>query len=211
MSLADNYENIIVPAIMDGWAKDLVKIVTPGNEVLDVACGTGVVSRYAAVEAGQTGKISGLDLSSDMLAVARQVPAPAGAVIEWYEGDAAGIPFDDETFDVVLCQFGLMFMPDQAGAIQEMRRVLKPEGKLGISVWCSGPYDQIFEGRLAQRVGEEAARSPIWAFGDADWLCSLVEDAGFKTVSLRTDTKPTRYKSVRQSVEVVVDWSPALQ
>jgi ubiquinone/menaquinone biosynthesis C-methylase UbiE len=77
MSIAKNYENIVVPAIMDGWARDLAKIVTTGNEVLDVACGTGVVSRYAAIEAGPSGKISGLDLNSDMLAVA---PASTSAI-----------------------------------------------------------------------------------------------------------------------------------
>ena len=124
MSLAGNYQEIIVPAIMDRWAMDLAKLVSSENEVLDVACGTGVVGRYAAIEAGENGKVVGLDLNPDMLAVARSVPSPGGALIEWYEGDVIALPFDDGSFDVVLCQFGLMFMPDQVAALTEMQRVL---------------------------------------------------------------------------------------
>ncbi len=211
MSLAGNYHEIIVPAIMDRWAKDLAKLVSSGDKVLDVACGTGVVSRYAAIETGENGKVSGLDLNPDMLAVARSLPLPDGTSIDWYEGDVAAMPFDDGAFDIVLCQFGLMFMPNQAAALTEMKRVLKAQGKLGINVWCSGPYDQVFEGLLANYVGKEAARSPIWSYGSVDWIRTLVEEAGFEIDSLETDTKPTRYRSIRQSVEVVVDWSPALQ
>lgn len=211
MSLAGNYQQVIVPAIMDRWAKDLAKVVSLGNQVVDVACGTGVVSRYAAVEAGESGKVTGVDLNPEMLAVAQAVPSPPGVPIDWHECDAASMPFDEGVFDVALCQFSLMFFPDQPAALREIRRVLKPKGKLGLSVWCSGPYDQVFEGLLANYVGEEAARSPIWSFGDVEWLRSLIEDAGFSIQSLQTDTKPTRYRSIRQSVEVVVDWSPALQ
>ena len=88
---------------------------------------------------------------------------------------------------------------------------MKPKGKLAPIVWCSVPCDPVFEGLLANYVGDEAARSPIWSFGDVDWLRSLIEAAGFSVESLKTATNPRRYHSIRQSVEEAVDWSPALQ
>jgi ubiquinone/menaquinone biosynthesis C-methylase UbiE len=110
LSLAEKYEKYYVPAIMDQWARDLTGLVEPGDEVLDVGCGTGVVSRHAAAIAGKSGKVVGLDISTDMLEVAQSVPIPAGGSIEWHEADAVSMPFNDTNFDVVLCQFSLMFM-----------------------------------------------------------------------------------------------------
>lgn len=211
MTLAEKYEKYFVPAIMDQWARDLVQIVSEGDHVLDVACGTGVVSRHAAAEAGENGKVVGLDLSPEMLSVARSISASINRAIEWREADVVSMPFDDATFDIVLCQFGLMFMPDKLAALNEMNRVLKPGGNLGLNVWCSGPYDQVFEAALAKHVGSENARSEIWAFGDPDWLRSLAKEGGFKVITLEKRTKLSRFESIRQSVELTLDWSPALQ
>jgi len=144
--------------------------------------------------------VTGVDLNPEMLAVAKTMPSPPGAPIDWCECDATSMPCNRSSFDVALCQFALMFFPDRPAALREIRRVLKPKGKLALSVWCGGPYDQVFEGLLANYVGEEAARSPIGSFEDVDWLGSLIEDAGFSVESLKTATTPTRYHSIRQSV-----------
>ena len=94
----------------------------PGERVLDVACGTGAVTRLAAQRVGTTGTVTGIDLNPGMLAVARSATPPEMA-IEWHQTSAESMPLPDDAFDVVLCQLGLQFMPDKLAALQEMRRV----------------------------------------------------------------------------------------
>jgi SAM-dependent methyltransferase len=110
-STAEHYQRDLVPAITSKWADDLVGRAQPRatEAVLDVACGTGVVSRVAA-EAGA--EVTGLDLNAGMLAVARHVRSE-GKPINWVEGSALDLPFPAARFDVVLCQLGLQFFPDQ--------------------------------------------------------------------------------------------------
>lgn len=103
-----------------------------GMNVLDVACGTGVVA-ITAVRRGC--KASGLDLTPELLAQARENSRIAGVEIDWREGDAEELPFADGTFDAVLSQFGHMFAPRPAVAVAEMLRVLKPGGTIAFSTW----------------------------------------------------------------------------
>src|SRR5688572_27748780 len=118
---AEVYESKFVPAVFAEWAPHLVEAagVAPGQAVLDVACGTGVVARTAADRMGGKGRVVGLDLNDGMLAVAGRLRPD----IEWRQGDAAELPFDAGSFDVVLCQSALMFFPDRARALREMARV----------------------------------------------------------------------------------------
>src|SRR5215472_13716259 len=99
----ENYERYLVPSIFAPWAEDLLEMagVRPGQRVLDIACGTGVVARTAARRLGGRGYVTGLDLSAPMLAVARSAAAAEGATIEWREGSALQLPFADKAFDVV--------------------------------------------------------------------------------------------------------------
>jgi len=91
------------------WAPGLVALAAlqPGECVLDVACGTGLVTRLAAPEVGPTGQVTGVDINAAMLAVARSLPPPSGAAITWVEGDAGAMDFPDASFEVILCQQGL--------------------------------------------------------------------------------------------------------
>src|SRR5690606_34921382 len=127
----ENYERFFVPAIGAPLANDLVETagLQPGERVLDVACGTGVVDRLAAQRIGPNGTTAGLDINPGMLAVARAA-APPGVAIQWHEASADTMPFTDAAFDVVLCQMGLQFMPDRVAALKEMHRVLVPGGRL---------------------------------------------------------------------------------
>src|SRR5439155_11949491 len=119
--------------------------------VLDVACGTGVVARAAAERVGAAGRVIGIDLNPGMIAVARSLPEPAGASIEWVERSALDLRLQDATMDVALCQQGLQFFPDKALAMREMRRVLARGGRLALSVWNGvGLYNSA--------VGQELAR-----------------------------------------------------
>ena len=110
---AEIYEKIAVPAIFQEWSFWVVDqlALSPGEAVLDVACGTGVVARECLAKVGPAGKVTGLDLSDDMLAVARRL----NPEIEWRQGDAATLPFGDAAFDAVVCQFGLTSFSCSAG------------------------------------------------------------------------------------------------
>jgi ubiquinone/menaquinone biosynthesis C-methylase UbiE len=102
------------------------------ERVLDVACGTG----NAAIRAAQAGgRVVGLDLTPELFDTARVLAAEAGVDVDWVEGDAESLPFDDESFDVVLSTFGTMFAPRHEVAARELARVLKPGGRLGLCNW----------------------------------------------------------------------------
>ena len=111
------YERVFVPAMME-WAAPLMALTSPQPEdcVLDVACGTGALTRAAVNAIGRGGRVVGLDINSDMLAVARTIPmgGPRSVPVEWREGDVNALPFEDEIFDVVFCSFGLMFFPTRS-------------------------------------------------------------------------------------------------
>jgi ubiquinone/menaquinone biosynthesis C-methylase UbiE len=115
--------------------------VRSGQRVLDVACGTGVVS----VTAARLGaRLTGLDLTPELLERARENARIAGVEIDWHEGDVENLPFSDSAFDVVLSEFGHMFAPRPEVAIGEMLRVLKPGGTIAFSTWPP----QFFSGRM---------------------------------------------------------------
>jgi ubiquinone/menaquinone biosynthesis C-methylase UbiE len=125
----ENYEKYFVPVIGAPLATDLVQAaeLQVGERVLDVACGTGVVTRLAAERVGPTGTVAALDINPGMLAVARTV-TPASMAIGWHEASVEKSGLPDEAYDVVLCQMGLQFCSDKAAALREMRRLLAPAG-----------------------------------------------------------------------------------
>lgn len=131
-SAAQTYEQYFVPAIASPVSTELLNTASlqEGEDVLDVACGTGVITRLAAAVVGASGSITGIDFAPDMLEVAAAINQPEGPQIQWRKADAASLPLPDDSFDAVLCQMGLMFMEDKSAAIAEMRRVLKPGGRL---------------------------------------------------------------------------------
>ena len=119
------YDTHIVDVFLQDYSRRLVEVaaIKPGDRVLDVACGTGVVTRLVANRIGSAGRIVGFDLNAGMLARARASRETATA-IEWRVGSATDMPFADATFDCVVCQHGLQFIPDKAAAVSEMHRVL---------------------------------------------------------------------------------------
>ena len=196
---AELYERYHVPAIVGPWAADLVAVAPPrpGDRVLDVACGTGVVARLAAQHVGASGKVVGLDLNGGMIAVARSLPPVPGAPVEWREGSALTMPFPDGSFDLVLCQQGLQFFPDRPAALREMRRVLAPGGRLTLSVFRPldrNPFQVAIVEALARHLGPQAAAPMRAAFslGSAEELRALIAGAGFRDVAIRPATKVHR-------------------
>ncbi len=193
---ADNYERYFVPAIGRPMAADLVDAADlgPGERVLDVACGTGVVARLAAERVGPDGAVAGLDPNPGMLAVAREV-APPGATIEWHEAPAEAMPLPDASFDVALCGMGLQFFSDRAAGLREIRRVLVPGGRLVASLpGPTPPPLRIMAEELARHVGPEGGSfvEAVFSLHDADEIRTLAADAGFGEVDVRSGDRPLR-------------------
>lgn len=193
---AENYERYFVPAIGAPLASGLVAAAAlrSGERVLDVACGTGVVTRLAAERVGGSGKVVGADINPAMLGVARAV-TPTDLKVGWHEAGAEETPFPDGAFDVVLCQMGLQFFPNKLAALREMRRVLVPGGRVLLNV--PGPTPRIFSifaEALARHVGAEAGSFAhlVFSLHDAAELRDLMEGAGFHDVVVRPTTETLR-------------------
>jgi ubiquinone/menaquinone biosynthesis C-methylase UbiE len=157
---AELYERVVARHILGPWAPSLVDAahLVGGERVLDLACGTGLVARLAASRVGARGRVTGVDLNSGMISIARSLPAPNGGPIEWLEGSALAIALPEASVDVVLCQQGLQFFTDKALALREMRRVLGRGGRLALSVWSSvGVYNSAVGQTLVRFAGEDTA------------------------------------------------------
>lgn len=115
----------------------LIDLARPklGERVVDIACGTGIVARLAAVKVGPTGIVTGIDLNPGMLNVARSLGmADDAASVQWQEASADKLPSADSAFDIAYCQLGLQFFADRPAALREMRRVLS--SREGSPSWC---------------------------------------------------------------------------
>src|SRR5213595_318643 len=209
-SAPEVYERDLVPAVFGVWAPILVELAQPrpGERVVDVACGTGIVARIAAASVGPTGAVVGVDLNPGMLNVARSVVSTdsrSGQPLLWQEASADKLPFPDGSFDIVYCQLGLQFFADRPAALREMRRVLSPEGRLALMVWRGigeSPGFAVLAASLEEHVGQAAAAIMRAPFGlsNADELAALVRDAGFQDVAIQQRVGTVRFPSVEKFV-----------
>ncbi len=187
------YERWLVAPLFRPWAELVCDelALSPADRVLDIACGTGIVARVASERLGDGGQVVGVDVSADMLAVARAV-APG---IDWREGNATALPLrDGEQFDVVVCQQGLQFVPDKAAAAREMRRALRAGGRLAVATWRSdeeSPFLRELRAIAERHLG--AIADQRHSFGDAARLEALLVDARFKDVRSRTVSRTIRF------------------
>jgi ubiquinone/menaquinone biosynthesis C-methylase UbiE len=188
-----NYEEFLVPAMFAPFAETLVAQagIEEGSHVLDVACGTGAASRAAARRAGASGSVTGLDLGEPTLAVARSRPREEGAApITFKQSDAAALDVESDAFDVAICQQGLQFFPDRPAALAEMRRALKPGGRLAIATWTDmegNPFGAVVAA-LERHLSSDAASVLASPFAlSADELERLIADAGFSEVEVRQE------------------------
>ncbi len=190
---AENYQRFFVPYIGGPMAEDLIESarLQPGERVLDVACGTGVVTRLAAERVGAAGRVTGLDVNPGMLTVARS-ETPSNVAIDWYEASAESMPLAEQAFDVVLCQMGVQFMPDKPAALREMWRVMNAGGRVYVSV--PGPRPPIFgimAEALASHLSSEAASfvDLVFSMYDVDEIAELMRSAGFREVHVQSRPK----------------------
>lgn len=163
LEAAEVYERFFVPALFAQWAPTVLAsaAVAPGDRVLDIGCGTGVLARAAAEQVGPSGEVVGLDRNDGMLQVARRSPA----AVDWRAGRAESLPFPDGTFDRVVSQFALMFFDDREAAVREMARVVRPGGTVTVATWVEVEqvpgYAAMVE--LLRRVVDEPAAQALLA------------------------------------------------
>ncbi len=210
-SAPENYQRYFVPVIGGPFAEDLTAeaALRPGERVLDVACGTGVVARLAAERVGPSGTVAALDVNPAMLSVARSVPS-TGAVIRWYETSAESVPLPDDAFDVVFCQLGLQFVADKGAALQEMRRVLVPGGRVFVSTPPPNAFFDVLDEAMTRHVGSEAGAfvRVVFSLNDPTAIERLFRDAGFTDVNVGTYAKVLRLPSAREFLWQYVHCTP---
>jgi ubiquinone/menaquinone biosynthesis C-methylase UbiE len=208
---AEAYEERFVPALFRQWVEPVLQgaAVEPGDRVLDVACGTGVVARAAVDRVRPDGSVTGVDLNPAMLTVARRV-APG---IDWRQGDVSALPFGADAFDVVTCQAAVFFFPDLTGALAEMARVTRPGGRVVVQSFSSltaqpayGPFVEV----VARNAGPEAVRllGTYWSCGDLDVMRDRCAEAGLQVAAVEEHTRPAYFPDVRTMVLTEVNATP---
>jgi len=214
IAAATAYEDLFVTGLFQEWTSrvmDAAKLHS-GHRVLDVACGTGVLAREAAIRVGPSGFVAGLDPSPGMLAVAERLTP----TVEWRQGTAESLPFPDQSFDAVVSQFGLMFFSEHRQAVSEMLRVLKSQGRVAVAVWDSlyslpaYACEVALLERVAGKRAADALRAPF-VLGDRKELVALFEKAGTDSVAITTQHGTARFPSIRMMVEADLrGWLPVL-
>lgn len=203
LSPAEVYDQQFVPALFQHWGSIMTETakIKPGQHVLDVACGTGVLTCQAAEQVGNAGRIVGLDINNEMLDVARTKEQR----IEWQHGPAEALPFEDASFDAVVSQFGFMFFEDRRAALTEMMRVLRPGGQLAVAV-CDAidhsPGYAVLAELLHRLFGHDVAqafRAPF-ASGDRKRLLALCEATGITDATVTRHDGPVRFTSIQSLV-----------
>jgi ubiquinone/menaquinone biosynthesis C-methylase UbiE len=190
-SIPEVYDRFLVPLIFEPYALDLAERLakTDPRDVLETAAGTGVLTRAIASRLPANARIVITDLNQPMLGHAKARQSHDGR-IEWRQADALALPFEDQSFDAVVCQFGVMFFPDKVRGYEEARRVLKPGGRFFFNVW-----DQISENEFADSVtGALAALFPHdpprflaripHGYHDVDQIRGELNAVGFADISV---------------------------
>ncbi|MDQ6874300.1 MAG: class I SAM-dependent methyltransferase [Actinomycetota bacterium] len=193
---ADAYEGVLVPRLFTPCAVYLLTRLGlhPGEILLDVACGTGVVARLAAPVLGTAGRVFARDLTEAMIERGGSERLPAdSAPIEYGVAPADRLDIADEAMDVVTCQQGLQFFPDAPEAVREMHRVLRPGGRVGIAVWRSideCPLWAAAQAATAQRLDETQAAvlSAPFSWPGEEALLDVLREAGFNDLVVSTHT-----------------------
>jgi ubiquinone/menaquinone biosynthesis C-methylase UbiE len=165
--------------------------VGSGDAVLDVACGRGAALVPAATRVGTTGKAVGIDLSPEMVRLARHAVAGAGVDADVRVMDAEHLEFPASTFTAVLCAFGVFFLPDAARALAEFRRVLVPGGLVGLSTWGEEDPRWAWENDVFADI-DVARRAVVQPFDTPALVEELLTGSGFEDVAVRSEDHEVR-------------------
>ncbi len=214
-SIAENYDRYLVPLIFESFAGDMAQRAAglSPSSVLETAAGSGVVTRAPAPRLVPSASYVVTDLNQPMLdqAATRQ---PADSRISWRKADAQALPFEDAVFDLVCCQFGVMFFPDRQSGYREAKRVLKPGGCFMFNVW-DRIEENVFANDVTNALAEVfpndpprfLARTPH-GYHDTALIRSDLEQAGFSRVAIETRAEQSRASSPRHPAVAYCQGTP---
>lgn len=211
---AEAYERHVVPGLFMHWAQRAVELAAPqpAEHVLDAACGTGIGARLAAKRMGEDGKIVGLDVDAGVVEMARTVTQRERIAIEWHCASALEMPFNEGSFDLCLCLHGLQFFPDRVAGLAEIRRVLKPSGRLVAMVWGSIEHNKghhvVVQALERQKVDASAAKR-AFSLANAGDLRDAATRAGYTRIELRTEDAQTDFSSIASFLDGMTIGSPS--
>ena len=211
-SAAEAFEKYLVPPVFGPWSRSLVDLADPkpGERLLDVGCGTGAAARYAADQIPEPNAVAAIDLNTGMIAHARTLD-PKGA-IDWREGDIMELPFDDGVFQTIIGNQVLQFLPDRAGALVEMQRVMTKDGRAIFGVYCQldlCPAHCAVAKALEKHDVNPAGIQHPYSFGDPVILGDVLADAGFRDVSVVRRTLGAQFESPKAFVEALAAGGPS--
>ncbi|MCB8979955.1 MAG: methyltransferase domain-containing protein [Ardenticatenaceae bacterium] len=212
---AERYQTILTPNILGPFAQALVDFAAlqPGEHVVDVGCGTGAAARFAAPVVGPSGQVAGVDVNASMIDVARSLPDVPGAPITWHVASATELPVPDAQVDAVVCAQTLQFLPQKLPSLAEMKRVVKQNGRITISLWTpieDNPYFHTLVEAMAEHVGAETAvgLGAAFALSDGPEIQKLLAEAGFNQVEMQTVELDLPLPSLREFVPRHVQATP---
>lgn len=215
-SIPENYDRYLGPVLFEPYARDLAgRIDVPeGGSLLEIACGTGIVTRRLRDRLPPSVKIVATDLNEAMISYARQKFRPEENV-EWKPADALDLPFGDESFDAVVCQFGLMFFPDKQRGVSEAHRVLKPDARFTFSVWDA--IERVDLAKATETVIKQFfPENPPdfydipFSFHEEDRLRSVLTTAGFREITIEAVPFPCVSSSAQDAAHGLIHGNPVI-
>ena len=207
------YDQYLGPFLFEPYAKDLVQRLPTGlHKVLEIACGTGRVTKHLVTNLAADEQLTATDLNPDMVAVAKQKVTDSRVI--WSVADALQLPFNDEAFDAVICQFGVMFFPDKAKAFAEAHRVLKTGGRFLFNTWDSvdaNPPVAIIDTVLKEEFGEAAPdflKAAPYSLYDRELIKNLLSKAGFKNCKMDVVSLASSYSTPDDIITGFLEGTP---
>lgn len=212
-SIPEFYDRYLGPFMFDAYARDMARrlFATPAAVVLETACGTGIVTRHLREALPPDVRLVATDLNDAMIDFARG--HLRGLDVHWRAADACELPFKDGTFDAVVCQFGMMFLPDKHKGFAEARRVLRPGGAFLANCWCP-LSDNPVAGAVHETAGALYPDNPPrfletpYGFGDPATLSHLAREGGFAGAEVERVELTGRAPSARDPVTGFVKGTP---
>ncbi|MCI0605963.1 class I SAM-dependent methyltransferase [bacterium] len=214
-NIPEFYDRHLGPVIFEPYAGDLaqrVAAVVPDGPVLETACGTGILTRQLRAKLLNTAQIISTDLNQAMIDQAFAKPGLASEV-EWKQADASALPFSDRVFAAVVCQFGMMFLPDKSLAIREAERVLKDGGLFAFNVWDShaeNPFGRIADEAVTVFFDYDPPNfyKIPFGFSDAEMWINLLKENGFGKIEVNKVSMEARSDSAESFATGLVRGNP---
>lgn len=213
-SIPAAYDRYLGPVLFQSYAEDMAARLKldPNASVLELACGTGILTRTLRDRLPPGTRLVATDLNEPMIQNAAQKFRKDEAV-EWRQADASSLPFGDRSFDAVVCQFGIMFVPDKALAAREAHRVLKPGGVFLFNVWDALEHNDL--GRIAhETIGSFFEKDPPmfyqtpFGYHDHAEIKRVLEEAGFRGVRIEVVPKVSGASRAEDAAQGLVHGNP---